>query len=110
MDQNGVMMVGGDGMLSNCNCQIAQARFYPYFATSSGLFIHDVLSYGEPGKHKCFYSCWLIHYIFLARVIGLNFGAFQGQNSDQEVYFSDSASTTGSIIGQNGAKLVCMMA
>ena len=52
-----------------------------------------------------FYLCWLIHNIFLARVIGLNFGAFQGQNSDQEVYFSDSASTTGSIIGQNGKKV-----
>ena len=41
-------------------------------------------------------------YNILARIIGLNFGAFQGQNSDQEVYFSDSSSITGSIIGQNG--------
>ena len=44
------MMVGGDGMLSNCNCQIAQARFYPDFAISDESFIRDVLSYGEPGK------------------------------------------------------------
>ena len=50
LDQNAAMMVGGDGMLSNCNCQIAQARFYPNFAISDESFIRDVLSYGEPGK------------------------------------------------------------
>ena len=48
------MMVGGDGMQSNCNCQIAQARFYHDFAPSDESFIRDVLSYGEPGKWQCF--------------------------------------------------------
>ena len=47
-------MVGGDGMLSNCNCQIAQTRFYPNFATSDEAFIREGLSYGEPGKHLSF--------------------------------------------------------
>ena len=54
LSSNATMMVGGDGMLSNCNCHIAQARFYPYFATSDESFMRDVLSYGEPGKRRCF--------------------------------------------------------
>ena len=54
LQKNASMMVGGDGMLSNCNCQIAQTRFYPNFATSDEAFIREVLSYGEPGKNLSF--------------------------------------------------------